>query len=435
MKNIFETKTKASFLAIILSIAVFVMPFVHADTTTDNAVDNLKQQKDQTQQKLDDIKKQIQTYQAQIGAISKQATSLKNEILIYDKEIALTELQIEANNTQIGDTNLQIDELQKLIDQKKNEIAQNKKILAEMIVQLNQYSDQYDLRMTLGSDSFSSFLDQVQYTQDYQGQVYQLVQKIKELEVLLQTQQDNLKVQLKRLEELKEQLVQAQSSLNDQKRQKQALLDQTRGLEKNYQKLLATSNKEEADLQAEVNSLDSEIRSKLGNKTIAPSSGSLAWPLDGVLTQGYGKTGFTSLGYNSHNGIDIAAPAGSPMYAAAGGTVLDTDYSDTSYGNWAAIKHTITTASGSRQIVTLYGHMRTIKVVPGQIVEQGDLVGYEGNTGNTTKKLYGPERGYHLHFGVYDAEGFGIATGAYTKIYGPYKVPYGYTYNPLNFLP
>jgi murein DD-endopeptidase MepM/ murein hydrolase activator NlpD len=78
--------------------------------------------------------------------------------------------------------------------------------------------------------------------------------------------------------------------------------------------------------------------------------------------------------------------------------------------------------------------LRTIKVSPGQKVSQGDLIGYEGNTGNTTKKLYGPERGYHLHFGVYDQEGFGVKDGAYQNIYGSYRLPYGYTYNPLNFL-
>jgi len=173
----------------------------------------------------------------------------------------------------------------------------------------------------------------------------------------------------------------------------------------------------------------------LGNKSIPASKGVLQWPVDGILTQGYGNTGFTALGYNFHNGVDIAGPAGTAVYAAADGTVVDTDQSDVSYGNWVAIKHNISTSSGSDQIVTLYGHLRTIKVTPGQTVKQGDVIGYEGNTGNTTKKLYGPERGYHVHFGVYDADGFSISPGAYTKIYGPYKIPYGYTYNPLDFLP
>ena len=78
--------------------------------------------------------------------------------------------------------------------------------------------------------------------------------------------------------------------------------------------------------------------------------------------------------------------------------------------------------------------MQSFKAQVGQHLSQGDLIGYEGNTGNTTRLIYGPERGYHLHFGVYDAQGFGVSQGAYSKIYGAYKVPYGYTYNPLDFL-
>jgi len=71
---------------------------------------------------------------------------------------------------------------------------------------------------------------------------------------------------------------------------------------------------------------------------------------------------------------------------------------------------------------------------PGQSVQMGDLVGFEGNTGNTTRLLYGPHRGYHLHFTIFDARGFGVQDGAYPNIYGPYTVPFGATYNPLDFL-
>ena len=108
--------------------------------------------------------------------------------------------------------------------------------------------------------------------------------------------------------------------------------------------------------------------------------------------------------------------------------------SDASYGNWVALKHNLSTNGSKAGVITLYAHMRSFKVKPGQKLSQGDLIGYEGNTGNTTKKLYGPERGYHIHFGVYDAEGFGVSEGKYENIYGPYKVPFGYTYNPLDFL-
>jgi len=424
----------AAKLKIFASLALLLMLFFVVPVKAEDNVDALNSQKSDRQKKLDQINQQIKAFTQQINETRKKSSSLKNEVLIYDREIATSQLQIEAKNTQIEDTQLQISELEKLIDQKIKEIDENKKILAELLRQLNQYDGSYLLKTTLGANNLSDFLDQVQYTQNYQGKIYQLVQKIKDLKKRLEEQKTELEAQLKSLTELKEQLEIAKKSLENQRSQKTALLNQTRGLEKNFQKLLAVSQKQESDIQKEIEDLDAQIRAKLGNRSISANKGVLAWPMDGVLTQGYGNTGFTALGYNFHNGIDIAAPAGQPIYAAADGTVLYTDYSDTSYGNWVAIKHSIQTKTGTRQIVTLYAHFRSIKVKPGQELKQGDLVGYEGNTGNTTKKLYGPERGYHIHFGVYDAEGFGVKDGAYTKIYGPYRLPYGYTYTPMDFL-
>lgn len=397
--------------------------------------DELAAQKADRQKQLDRINQQIRAFQQQIVGLQAQSSTLKNEITIYDNQISSTELQIQANQTRIEDTNLQIQELQKLIDQKKQDIADNKVILGQLIVQLNEFDDQFVLKSAFGSNNLSDFLDQVQYTTSVSGKVYQLVQKIKDLKLKLEEQQHELQLQLSRLSDLQEQLKITQQELSSQRSQKQRLLNQTKGSESNFQKLLLSSKSEEADIEKEMANLDAQIRAKLGNKTIAPNPGALAWPMDGILTQGYGNTGFTSLGYNFHNGIDLAAPAGQPIYSAADGNVLDIDYSDQGYGNWVAIKSSINTATGPRSIISLYGHFRAIKVKIGQVLKQGDIIGYEGNTGNTTKKLYGPERGYHLHFTIFDADGFGVQSGAYTRIYGPYRLPFGYTYNPLNFLP
>jgi murein DD-endopeptidase MepM/ murein hydrolase activator NlpD len=429
----FETKTKKlAGICLILLLAMGNLAF--AQTTEEKVVQDLNSQKSETQKKLDIINAQIKNYSQQINDARGKANTLKGEISIYEKEIASTELQIEARQTQITDTQSQIDALKKLIEQKLKEIGENKKILSELIRQLNEFDNEYFLKTTVGAQNFSEFFDQIQYTSNYGDKVYQIVQKIKELKTRLEAQQKDLEIQLANLEELKNQLEETRASLDLQREQKQKLLTQTRGIESNYQKLLTASKTEEDKLQKEIEDLDAAIRAKLGNKTIPAAKGVLAWPMDGILTQKYGNTGFTSLGYSFHNGIDIAAPAGQPVYAAADGEVIATDRSDASYGNWVGIKHNISTKGGSAGIITVYGHFRTIKVKEGQKVKQGDLIGYEGNSGNTTKKLYGPERGYHVHFTVYDEEGFGIANGAYTKTYGPYRVPYGYTYNPISFL-
>ncbi len=423
-----DTQTKPKlFFGLLLALSLGLSPNISlADDASDKLAAN--------QQKLLQINQQIKNYQQQIASTQAKASSLKNEISIYNNQISAVELEISAKQTQIDDANLQISKLQELIDQKTQEIEDNKKILGQLIVELKQYDDSYALKTTIGSDNLSDFFDQIQYTQNLQDKVHQLVEKIKTLKVQLQGQQHDLQIKLSQLRELKAQLQITQSSLTTIRNQRQQLLNQTQGVEKNFQKLLSSSKQDAVNLQKEIEDLDAQIRAKLGKKIISAQKGILAWPIDGILTQGYGNTGFTSLGYSFHNGIDIAGPPGQPIYAAADGVILYTDQSDTTFGNWVALKSVIVSKTGSSEIVTLYGHMQSFKVQVGQRLSQGDLIGYEGNTGNTTKKLYGPERGYHLHFGVYDADGFGVNPGKYQNIYGPYKVPYGYTYNPLDFL-
>lgn len=87
----------------------------------------------------------------------------------------------------------------------------------------------------------------------------------------------------------------------------------------------------------------------------------------------------------SHNGIDMAANAGEPIYAAASGTVIDSRYSS-SWGNVVQIDH-------GGGIVTLYAHCTTRLVTKGQVVSAGDQIATVGTTGWST--------GNHLHFTVY----------------------------------
>lgn len=94
--------------------------------------------------------------------------------------------------------------------------------------------------------------------------------------------------------------------------------------------------------------------------------------------------------YPGHNGIDLAAPFGTPVYASAGGRVaLAGWYGE--YGRCVILDH----ADGSR---TLYAHNSRLNVHPGQAVSQGQQIAEIGSTGNST--------GNHLHFEIRTPEGF-----------------------------
>jgi len=98
-------------------------------------------------------------------------------------------------------------------------------------------------------------------------------------------------------------------------------------------------------------------------------------------------SGYISQGLHWHNAIDIANNCGTPIYAAASGTVQATGYHGVA-GNYIRILH----ANG---VVTFYGHLSRFNVSSGQNVAQGSLIGYMGNTGFTIGRT-----GCHVHFEV-----------------------------------
>ncbi len=105
------------------------------------------------------------------------------------------------------------------------------------------------------------------------------------------------------------------------------------------------------------------------------------WPAEGVLTSGYGMRWG-----RMHRGIDIAAPTGTPIMAAAPGVVVTAGWNDGGYGNLVEIKH----PDGS---LTLYAHNNRILVQEGQQVAQGEQISEMGSTGFST--------GPHLHFEIH----------------------------------
>ena len=112
-----------------------------------------------------------------------------------------------------------------------------------------------------------------------------------------------------------------------------------------------------------------------------PSSESLAWPVRGPITGTFGE----DRGSHYHSGLDIAAPGGTAIKAAAAGTVLHQGWYG-GYGNYTCLAHVT--------ITTCYAHQSKFApgLATGSRVAQGTVIGYVGNTGNSS--------GDHLHFEV-----------------------------------
>jgi murein DD-endopeptidase MepM/ murein hydrolase activator NlpD len=120
-------------------------------------------------------------------------------------------------------------------------------------------------------------------------------------------------------------------------------------------------------------------------QTTSTSPLPLMQPVQGRFSSSFGlRRYFNGQRRNPHTGLDIAAPQGTPIAAAAAGKVLNIgDYFYT--GNTIIIDH-------GQSVVTLYAHLNTIAVETDQMVERGEIIGTVGKTGRVT--------GPHLHWGV-----------------------------------
>ena len=109
-------------------------------------------------------------------------------------------------------------------------------------------------------------------------------------------------------------------------------------------------------------------------------------PIDAVaMTSGFGMRNHPILRQRSqHNGVDLASPTGTPVYATADGLIGMAQYYS-SYGNYVQIEH-------GGELQTRYAHLSSYTVHPGEMVQKGDLIGYVGSTGRST--------GPHLHYEV-----------------------------------
>ncbi|NLP26395.1 MAG: peptidoglycan DD-metalloendopeptidase family protein [Clostridiales bacterium] len=115
------------------------------------------------------------------------------------------------------------------------------------------------------------------------------------------------------------------------------------------------------------------------SSTALSGSGEFSWPVNG----GYISYGF--IGNRNHKGIDIAAPSGTAIYAAADGKVIFSGWDSGGYGNCIRIDH-------GNGYITVYAHNSSMSVSVGQTVTRGEYIGGIGSTGDST--------GNHLHFEV-----------------------------------
>ena len=329
-----------------------------------------------------ELKERVSVIQDQISVLSGQIASVQNSIGQKEQEISAKETEIAEKETEIEEKELEIQD--QWSDFKKHMAAMQELRDGGSVAMLSAVNDLYELL------TFNEVMQDI---------------SIKDTEIL-----DNMKNAKEALESDKLTLESQRSELQSKKADLDAQNSQMRAKQNELNSSVAAAQMSAAeaqqaqkDAQAAIESdeMNYEAVKKQIQKMIAAAAASkptlsftgFICPLKSYsrISSEYGWRKNPVTGVNKlHAGTDFAAPGGTPIYAAASGYVQVAGWSS-GYGNYVIIYHG--KMSDGNQYSTLYGHMRSVATSAGKYVQQGEIIGYVGSTGNST--------GNHLHLEVW----------------------------------
>lgn len=398
---------------------------------------DIQRQIDEQNARIADLDKEIAQYQKQLNTLGTQKQTLQNRLSEIDLNLKKTNASISATKNKINSTQLQIQQLSGTILTKQESIDLEHQGLASSLRRVHEFDNTSAAVLFLSSDNIGDAWRDVDALSSMQDAVQEHIKKLSSEKRVLTDSKTAAEAKRKELLTEQAKLTTLQGSLSAQKKAQNELLTQTKSQESTYQALLAQKRSAKATFEAALSDLKSAFKTNVTPSQV-PSTGKgiLRWPVDNVrITQYFGNTAFAAggaYGGKGHNGIDFAAPIGTPIRAALTGVVAGTGNTDAvrgcySFGKWVMIKH----ANG---LSTMYAHLSQVNVSQGQSVSTGQVIGYAGETGYAT--------GPHLHFGVYltattQIINLGSATNSATPCSNavmPVTPLSGYL-NPVSYLP
>lgn len=413
-------------LCAMLCVCMISIPMAIPTTVSaEDSISDLEQQLQQLEQENEKYQKILDDTKSDIAEKEEYKSALVSKVQVLDEKIAVTREKISSLNDDIK-------EKQDAYDKGLSEVEDQFDALANRLRILYMSGNATDLEIIFGAKDFSDLIDKMEL-------VKSLANSDKELISEIQTKLDELSTKKEALEADKKDLETQQASLKSDQDEFNKLISDNDEILKNLyasnseaQHSLESAALQSDEIEAKISqyyaaqkaaaehaaqasqsssssgsSSSSSSSSSSGSSSsgssssgsssvIVPSGSGFAWPTPGFVS--LSSEWFEDREVYNHGGIDIAGAGimGTPVVAAADGTVVATNSSCThnwgksyscgcggGYGNYVMISH----AGGK---MTVYGHLTSLTVSSGQSVSRGQIIGYVGSTGNST--------GPHLHY-------------------------------------
>ena len=376
------------------------------------AGEDIHRQKREVDQRISSLHSKIQYARSREAVLTQEISIVNGKIRDLEDDVDRAQAELNTLEVQLAASQRRLDRVTALVQLQTKRLVQLRRDYGKALARLQRrLIDAYEtpdvnaIDVVLAATSMSSMLSDIEYFQqigrqdkrisdalfDARNAMFAARQRTRKLQAQVAAERDAIKARTDRQHAVTAQLISSQQQLATARASKSETLSTIKGDES---ELVAESKA----LQAESSTLAAKIvaaqQAAAARAATQPSSGSsgdgqpsasgFIWPVNGPITSSFGSRCLGNGDCSSHPGVDIGVPAGTPILAAAGGTVIFTGWMG-GYGNLTVIDH-------GRGLATAYGHQSSIAVGNGAIVSQGQVIGYVGCTGYCF--------GAHLHFEV-----------------------------------
>jgi murein DD-endopeptidase MepM/ murein hydrolase activator NlpD len=380
-------KTRLALAALLAAAAALVVLLAASSAAS---AQDLESKLDAKEAKLSKVRERKGVLTTTISSFGDKIDRLTGEVAMLRNHEAAVRVRLDAKQEELDRAEAQLDVAKKRLVVMRAHLERALVALRDRLVAIYETGTPDVLSVLVGSNGYDDLVDRTEYlnrihgmdeavvgrVRDLRDQVKRTVARLRSAKNTIEAARDTIAAQEQALASARAAVQQRQSALVSARASRVAALDKI--------------EQTEEDLDGDVASIQAELAVLLGETASAPlpagpiryGSGQFIWPVDGPVVSGFGMRWG-----RMHEGIDIAVPAGTPIRAAASGSVvlLQSEAESGGYGNFTCLDH-----GGGLQ--TCYAHQSSFAVGSGQSVSQGEVIGYSGCTGHCF--------GDHLHFEV-----------------------------------
>lgn len=410
-----RTHIVLSSLVIASACLAFAIPTVRADEASSTVImvdaisiptasaqdDPSTPQVDATQQQISAKEKKVKAldeviaqYRARVEQQMSTAASLQAQLALLDAQADVQTASIARANAESERLSLVIEQTGKQIQEANATLTVRRALLEDAIVRLDESDATSPLLAMLGEGSLSGY---VARREDWRSVEAQLAQRVEDVASAKQVlERARLAAQTAQTAQLQQVqlLTDARRHLDEERNAKLSLVAETHNREDQYRRLMADLARQQQNESDAASSLRDQLRTTIetSDDTLARGEVLLDWPIEA-------KKGISALFHDQtypfrdmfeHPGVDLPAPVGTPVRAAAGGYVA-WNRTGRQYGNYIMIIH-------PNGIASVYAHLSAFVAKPDTYVERGEVIGYSG--GRPGDQGAGLSTGAHLHFEV-----------------------------------